>query len=681
MNGEPGSGKMDTLLAEVDTPKLLPIRFRRDPAELAGIDPERGTMRAKHPGAYYLDGLPAVFRPGVSFPGPLRVEQRFASAEVVLLNPGPKAVEVLGILNRFPDIKCLHIIESCEKNLDAIRSEVQKEVGRRWQWLPEMAGYVTDICHLPEELAGRCDLVVEINVVNPKADETFRQDAVRQISQVLKPGGLFYSAGVTVRWTDRAIPPSLVPVPIGAKILKRAGYSDALPQPVFYLKHSPDVSGVMAEEGRWRRWWRKGRAFLGQGAEDAEGVAVEAPFVPRVENGQGEPNTAPWNFLITKPAVRRPAMDWTPKDGDRFGNFTLGSLLQFNRESGMSVFRVRERPEVVLKIMKPFEGDIPDDPLEWDSLRKSKTLKRENGALKLLKGLGFIPQRIAHGYDPATGWYAIVVEHEKSRTLRNFIDRHYDRLHRRHETPADVENALEPVMMILNSLAIVHDKGLVHGDLKPGHVFLRPASPEAVVIDWGLARKIDEPLSEERRSGSWIHAPPERLDINILTSACTHQDLYAVGVMLLQLATDLNLDERPRFLADYFFKHGRMPAAAELELMLRPHWKWAAPVIARAISSRKDVSGYADNRYTSARDMAQDIVGSSGKKLAAFVSEKSSTVPGTEGLSASRAAGTDRDAVQNSAGKERPPADPHCAKGQNNLPLDSVIPDRALKGE
>src|SRR6185369_1446977 len=118
------------------------------------------------------------------------------------------------------------------------------------------------------------------------------------------------------------------------------------------------------------------------------------------------------------------------------------------------VFRVRELPEIVLKLTKPFEGDIPDNPLEWDSLRKSKTLKRENQALKLLKGLGFIPQRIAHGYDPATGWYAIVVEHEKSRSLSHFIVGYYNRLHRRYETPADVENALEPVLMILNSLAI-----------------------------------------------------------------------------------------------------------------------------------------------------------------------------------------------------------------------------------
>ncbi len=608
----PNQFLLDTAPAGAEALKFLPVRFRRAPADLTSIDPERGT---KHPKAYYLDGLTAVFQPGVSVPGPLRVDQKFSGAEVVLLNPGSTVVEVLGIINRFPEIKCLHLIESSEANLDAIRSELQQEVGRRW--LPELAGYITDLRNLPAELARRCELVVEINVVNPRADKLFRQDAAQQISRVLKLGGLFYSAGVTVRWTDGVIPLSLVRVTVRAKVLKCVGYSEALPRPVLYLKRSPDESIVSTEGGRWRSWWRKGLACIGPG-RTRDDVAVEAPVLPCVENGSGEPNAAPWNFLITKPAIRRPAMDWTPKDGDRFGNLTLGSPLQINRQTGMYVFRVWEYPEVVLKIMKPFEGDIPDDPLEWDNLRKSKTLKRENQALKLLKGLAFIPQRIAHGYDPATGWYAIVVECEQSRSFSHFIDRHYNRLHRRHETPADVESALEPVLMILTSLAIIHDKGLVHQDLKPAHVFLRPASPEAVLIDWGLARMVDEPLSEERRSCSWIHAPPERSDVDMLASAGRHQDLYAVGVMLLQVAIDLNFDERPRFLVEYFFQHGRMPARAELELMLRPHWKWAAPVIARAISSRTDVPGYADNRFTSARDMTREITRCYGKTPPAF---------------------------------------------------------------
>ena len=605
------NGTDEACPASAEVPKLLPVRFHRDPEDLARSDPQRGTMRTKRPEAYYLDGLAVVFHPGVPLPGTIGVEEDFSGAEVVLLHPGTNAVEVLGMVKRFPEIKCLHIIESCEANIDAIRSELDKEAGDRR--LPELAGYVTDLRHLPEVLAGRCDLAVAINVFDPKSDRMFRQDAIQQISRVLKLGGFFYSAGVTVRWTDKVIPLSLVAVPVEVKILKGAGYSDALPCPLFYQKHSPEVPTLMAEESSLREWWQQGLALIGQGTDDEEAIAIKPPFVPRVEDGRGEPNAAPWDFLITKPAVRRPAMDWTPETGDHFGKLTLGSLLQHNRQTGMYVFRVQECPEVVLKLMKPFDGDIPDDPLEWDNLRKNKTLKRENQALKLLKGVPFIPQRLAHGYDPLTGWYAIVVEYETSSSLSDLLHRQYHRLRRQHETAEDVEKALQPLLMLLNSLKIVHDRGLVHQDLKPGHVLLPPDSKEAVLIDWGLARKIDEPLSEEKRSISWLHAPPERADIDILASAGIHQDLYAVGVILLQLGSDLNLNEQPRFLFDYFLRHGCMPPATELESKLRQYWKWAAPVIARAISSRKNVPGYADNRYTSTRDMAQDIIRNHGK--------------------------------------------------------------------
>lgn len=623
MNHQPGHGLVEATPAVADTLMLRPDRSPRAAAGPGHLDPARGLMRPKQPRDYYLDGLATVFQPGVSLPGPLQVDQKFSGAVVALLYPGPDVVEVLGILNRFPEIKFLHLIESSEKNLEAIRSGLGPEAGRRE--LPGLAGYVASLGQLPESLAGRCDLVVEINVVDPKSDRLFRQDAAAQISGLLKTGGLFYSAGVTIRWTDGVVPLSLVRVPVRARHLKRAGYSDALPRPVFHLRHSPDGPAPIAEESRWRRWWEKSRTLLGRDARPE--AAVEAPFVPRVEDGRGEPNTAPWDFLITKPAVRRPAMDWQPRDGDRFGNLTLGSLLQFNRQTGMYVFRVRERPDVVLKIMKPFEGDLPDDPLEWARLRKSKTLKRENQALKLLKDVRFIPQRLAHGYDPFTGWYAIVVEFEPSRSLANLIDRHHNRLHRRHETPADVEGALPPLLKLLNSLAVVHDKGLVHQDLKPAHVFLPPDSPETVLIDWGLARKIDEPLSEETRSGSLLHAPPERTDPDIVAAARPHQDLYAVGVMLLQLAAVLDLEERPRFLLDHFSRHGRLPAAAELEPLLRPHWKWAAPVIARAISSRKEIPGYAGQRYTSAREMAADIILHYGKPLPPLAAENPAPDP------------------------------------------------------
>lgn len=585
--------------------ELLPVRFRREAVAAAKADPLRGMLPAKQLKTYYLHGLNAVFQPGVSLPDSLRVAEKFSGEEVLLLYPGPAAVEVEEIIRQLPEIKCLHIVESCEANLETIRAGLR--VLAQAQTLPELAGYVTDLSHLPGELAGRCGLAVMVNVVDPKADKWFRQDGAQQISRTLKLGGVFYSAGETVRWTDEVTPLGLVPIPVEPEQLTRAGHSDALPRPMFYLKRLPEAQATLAEEEALRAWWKRGLALFAPDATDDTRFVVKAPFVPRVEDGRGEPNAAPWNFLITKPAVRRPAMDWTPRAGDPFGNLTLGTLLQFNSHTGMYVLRVQDCPDVVLKITKPFEGDIPDDPSEWNKLRKSKTLKRENQALRLLKGLHFIPQHVAHGYDPVTGWYAIVVEHEPSRPLSELLILQHNRRRRHHESPAEADQALDLVKMILNALAIVHDQGLVHLDLKPAHVFLRPDSTEAVLIDWGVARKIDEPLADDRRSVSWLHAAPERTDLKVPAVAAVHHDLYSVGVMLLQLASDWDLNGHPQFLLEYFLKHGRMPLATELEAKLRPHWKWAAPVIARAISSRKDAPGYADHRYTSAREMAEDI--------------------------------------------------------------------------
>lgn len=584
---------------------LLSVRFRRDPADLAKSGVTRGQWPGKQARAYYLDGLTAVFQPGVWLPGPLRPDQKFSGTDVLLLNPGPDATEVLGLENRFPEIRCLHIVETSEANLNALRKQLQPEAGRRW--LPEMVGYITDLRHLPDSLLGRCDLAVEVNVVDPQADRQFRADAIRQISRALQIGGVFYSAGVTVRWTDRVAPLNLVRVNVRPRALRQAGYSDALPRPVFFLKRSPDEPAAAEASAdlpapSWREkflsWWRR---------DPPASVQSSGDVVPRVEDGRGEPNAPPWDFLITKPAIRRPALDWTPQPGDRFGPLTLGSLLQRNRQTGMNVFRVQECPGVVLKIMKPFAEDIPDDPLVWDRLRKSKTLKRENQALKLFKGLSFIPQRVAHGYEPLTGWYAIVVEHDPGRPFSQFITAGSQRRERQSETAAEVGPALEPLLKLLKSLAIIHEKGVVHQDLKPAHVLLRPTSTEAVLIDWGLARKIDEPLSEQNRSCSWIHSPPERLDVTVSAAARPDQDLYAVGVMLLQLGSNWDFEAQPRLLADFFVRHGQMPGTEELTKLLRPHWQWTAPVIARAISSRRDVPGYAVNRYARAEEMAADF--------------------------------------------------------------------------
>src|SRR5689334_4490472 len=123
----PDNGKMDALPARMDTVNRLPVRFHRDSRALARSEPHRGIMPSKLPRAYYLDGLGAIFQPDIALPGVLGVEENFSGAEVALLYPGPNAVEVLGIVERFPELQYLHIIESSERNIEAIRLEIRSE--------------------------------------------------------------------------------------------------------------------------------------------------------------------------------------------------------------------------------------------------------------------------------------------------------------------------------------------------------------------------------------------------------------------------------------------------------------------------------------------------------------------------------------------------------------------------
>lgn len=49
--------------------------------------------------------------------------------------------------------------------------------------------------------------------------------------------------------------------------------------------------------------------------------------------------------------------------------------------------------------------------------------------------------------------------------------------------------ALQYIRQIGEALILVHEKGLLHRDLKPSNIMMRAGKPEAVLIDFGLARQ------------------------------------------------------------------------------------------------------------------------------------------------------------------------------------------------
>jgi nucleotide-binding universal stress UspA family protein len=90
---------------------------------------------------------------------------------------------------------------------------------------------------------------------------------------------------------------------------------------------------------------------------------------------------------------------------------------------------------------------------------------------------------------------------------------------------------------VADALRTVHAQGVIHFDLKPDNVVMRPDGT-AVLVDFGLAHHRDLPdlLAEEMRyaAGSAPYISPEQV---LGKRSDPRSDLFSLGVMLYELAT------------------------------------------------------------------------------------------------------------------------------------------------
>lgn len=224
--------------------------------------------------------------------------------------------------------------------------------------------------------------------------------------------------------------------------------------------------------------------------------------------------------------------------------------------------RVLDRP-VAIKVLHP---DIATDRAAERFLYESRTLAR-------LKHPNIVPVYQA-GESGDISYY--VMEYIEGETLE-------DRLKRGPLGPAEAVKLADD---LLSALGAAHEQGLVHRDVKPANIFL--LDEEAVLTDFGIAKRVEEPGDKLTVSGYVVGTPaymaPEQIAGGEITPAT---DVYAAAMVLYEALTGRRW-QRPETpeLADWSGLPARLEAPIRRALSWSPGDRWRDAAAFREALSR-----------------------------------------------------------------------------------------------
>ena len=163
---------------------------------------------------------------------------------------------------------------------------------------------------------------------------------------------------------------------------------------------------------------------------------------------------------------------------------------------------------VVLKAAKPTEGELT---------RNRLLLEREFEIMHRLDSI-YVVQTIAMVNDPQLG-RAILMEYVHGRPLDKFVAGNPTSTERRRVADE-----------LMEALIFLHDRQIVHGDLKPSNILITDSGNHVRLIDFGFSD--NEAFIAKNIGTSPSISSPEQLPTNVLKP---ERDIYALGKMLALL--------------------------------------------------------------------------------------------------------------------------------------------------
>jgi serine/threonine protein kinase len=126
---------------------------------------------------------------------------------------------------------------------------------------------------------------------------------------------------------------------------------------------------------------------------------------------------------------------------------------------------------------------------------------------------------------------------------------------------------------MVDALTHLNARGWVHGDLKPENIMITHSGRHVNLIDFGYARRIDEPC--DRPISTVDFNPPEMLSDQAYDVA--HIDVWSLGVVLYFMCAGIlpfyhwDVNEVERRILDVDFEHLSPPFSENLRNLVHEH--------------------------------------------------------------------------------------------------------------